>query len=294
MEIHQIRYFLALSESLNFTRAAENCHVSQPALTRAIKALEAELGGDLIRREGRTSHLTELGKRMLPMLRRCYDSAMGAKELARAAARSEVIPVKMLISHTVNLEHVMGPIASLFRTFPKAQLRLVRGRGDEMVAAMRDGTFDVAIAGPIDNNWDRIDDWPLWTEGFVAALPEGHAKASLASLSAGDLAGQPIVSQSHCESRDDLLAWMSAQGHAVHTHDVITQQDVVNVVAAGLGVALVPESAPLAPGIRRIRVDGLDVTRTVSAYVVSGRPRCAPVMALLSLLRARDVTASAA
>ncbi len=65
MEMQQIRYFLALARTLNFTRAAEECNVSQSALTRAIQALEGELGGELLRREHNRSHLTELGKRML-------------------------------------------------------------------------------------------------------------------------------------------------------------------------------------------------------------------------------------
>ncbi len=68
MEMQQIRYFLMLSKTLNFTRAAEACNVSQPALTRAMQLLEAELGGDLIRRERGNSHLTALGQRMLPLL----------------------------------------------------------------------------------------------------------------------------------------------------------------------------------------------------------------------------------
>ena len=61
MEMQQVRYFLAVSRTLNFTRAAEECNVTQPALTRAIKQLEDELGGELIRREGRNTHLTDLG-----------------------------------------------------------------------------------------------------------------------------------------------------------------------------------------------------------------------------------------
>jgi DNA-binding transcriptional LysR family regulator len=69
MEMHQVRYFLALSNTLNFTRAAEECNVTQPALTRSIKQLEEELGGDLIRRERNHSHLTKLGRRMLPPMR---------------------------------------------------------------------------------------------------------------------------------------------------------------------------------------------------------------------------------
>ena len=62
MELYQIRYFLALCETLNFARAAERCNVSQPSLTRAVQKLEQELGGLLIRRERRRTHLTELGE----------------------------------------------------------------------------------------------------------------------------------------------------------------------------------------------------------------------------------------
>jgi DNA-binding transcriptional LysR family regulator len=66
VELFQIRYFLALSETLNFTQAADKCHVSQPSLTRAIKSLEIELGGELLRRERALSHLTDLGESVLP------------------------------------------------------------------------------------------------------------------------------------------------------------------------------------------------------------------------------------
>jgi LysR family transcriptional regulator, hydrogen peroxide-inducible genes activator len=66
MEMHQIRYFLAMCETLNFTRAAERCNVPQPSLTRAIKLLEGELGGPLFNRERGNTHLTELGAMMRP------------------------------------------------------------------------------------------------------------------------------------------------------------------------------------------------------------------------------------
>src|SRR5690349_19087705 len=74
MEMHQVRYFLAVARTLNFTRAAEQCNVSQPALTRAIRQLEEELAGTLLRREGKHSHLTDLGERMVPLMRQCYES----------------------------------------------------------------------------------------------------------------------------------------------------------------------------------------------------------------------------
>jgi DNA-binding transcriptional LysR family regulator len=81
MEMHQVRYFLAVARVLNFTRAAEECHVAQPSLTRAIRQLEGELGGDLFRRERPQAQLTELGQRMLPLLKQCYDSAISARRL---------------------------------------------------------------------------------------------------------------------------------------------------------------------------------------------------------------------
>ena len=82
MEMHQIRYFLAVTRTLNFTRAADECNVTQPSLTRAIKQLEAELGGDLFRRERPAAQLTELGQRMHPLLKQCYEAAVGARSLA--------------------------------------------------------------------------------------------------------------------------------------------------------------------------------------------------------------------
>ena len=75
MEMHQARYFVALCETLNFTRAAEKCNVTQPSLTRAIKLLEDELGGPLFNRERNQTHLTELGRLMEPHLREVIDQA---------------------------------------------------------------------------------------------------------------------------------------------------------------------------------------------------------------------------
>src|SRR5262249_45692950 len=97
MEMHQVRYFLALSETLNFTEAASRCNVSQPALTRAIQTLEVELGGELLRRERKLSHLTELGERMLPLMRQCYESALAIRTAAQSIRKGEAIPLSIAI-----------------------------------------------------------------------------------------------------------------------------------------------------------------------------------------------------
>src|SRR5260370_34699977 len=84
MELFQVRYFLALARTLNFTRAAGACNVSQPALTRAIQRLEEELGGPLLHRERKLTQLTDLGRAMLPHLEAAHAAADSAAALAAA------------------------------------------------------------------------------------------------------------------------------------------------------------------------------------------------------------------
>ena len=86
MEMQQVRYFVALADTLNFTRAAEKCNVSQPALTRAIQQLEHEFGGPLFHRERGNTHLSELGRMMLPYLQTVEEQTKAARELLIAQA----------------------------------------------------------------------------------------------------------------------------------------------------------------------------------------------------------------
>src|SRR5215813_9242217 len=115
MEMHQVRYFLAVARALNFTRAAEECNVAQPSLTRAIRQLEAEFGGDLFRRERPQAQLTELGLRMYPLLKQCYESALGARSLASAIKRGEIGTLKLALSRTINLELLTPDLSELNR-----------------------------------------------------------------------------------------------------------------------------------------------------------------------------------
>ncbi len=95
MEMHQVRYFLALCETLNFTRAAEICNVAQPSLTRAIKKLEDELGGELFRRERNQTHMTDLGRLMKPHLEQVYGSSEAARVEAKEFRKLEKAPLKL-------------------------------------------------------------------------------------------------------------------------------------------------------------------------------------------------------
>src|SRR5262245_14715786 len=128
MEMHQVRYFLATVSELNFTKAAERCNVTQPSLTRAIKQLEDEFGGDLFRRERPQAQLTELGQRMYPLLKQCYESALGARSLAAAIKSGEVGTLKLALSRTISPELITSHLAELSRLFNRLELSFCAAR----------------------------------------------------------------------------------------------------------------------------------------------------------------------
>lgn len=293
MEMQQIRYFLSLARTLNFTRAAEECNVTQPALTRAIQALEAELGGELLRRERQNSHLTELGVRMLPLMQRCYDSALSAKQLAKSVLSNEVAPLSIAVSHTVNIELFLPCFAELFRAFPGIQLKILRGGGEEIVALMKEGETDLAIAGPLDEKWGRLDSWPVFAEGFEVALNENHELATSNEIDGAKLAGVSLLYQSGCESRPEVCRRLGlGDGSDLDGHQVVTHHDLLALLDTNLGVAIVPASAPQRAGVRRAPLAEAGL-RTVSAYAVAGRQRSPAGAAFLNLIRAADWTPQA-
>ena len=146
MEMHQVRYFLAVARTLNFTRAAEECNVAQPSLTRAIRQLEGELGGDLFRRERPHAQLTELGQRMLPLLKQCYDSAMSARALASAIKKGEVGSLRLALSTTIDPSLVTPHVVELGKLFDGLELKLLRGTGSEVLEHLKQGNVELAIA----------------------------------------------------------------------------------------------------------------------------------------------------
>src|SRR6516225_6730338 len=173
MEMHQVRYFLAVAEVLNFTRAADECHVAQPSLTRAIKQLEEELGGDLFRRERPHAQLTELGQRMLPLLRQCYESALGARALAAALKSGEIGALRLALSHTIDVGMLIPQIAELARHFRGLELKFLRGTAADVTEFLKRGEAELALAAPA-GQWERLDSWPLFTEGFDLIVAMGH------------------------------------------------------------------------------------------------------------------------
>ena len=206
MEMHQIRYFLAVTRTLNFTRAAEECNVAQPSLTRAIKLLEDELGGELFRRERSHSHLTDLGQRMLPLLQQCYDTAQGVKSLATAIKRGEVATLRLALSRTVDIAFVIPFLSELMRAMNGLELKFLRGTATEVAEWMKQGEADLTLSGPLGTSWDRFDAWPLFTEDFALIVNGTHRLAEKATVEMADLKQERLLTRVYCEQAEPLAA----------------------------------------------------------------------------------------
>lgn len=291
MEMHQVRYFLSVARTLNFTRAAEDCNVTQPALTRAIKQLEDELGGDLIRREGRNTHLTDLGNRMQPLLRQCYESALTAKSLATKIKKGEVPTLSLAVSRTLDLVHLMHPLSEMHRSFAGLQLKVRRGTGAQIAAMLKNGEVDLAVGGPMGESWDRLETWPMFSEAFDLVVGVDHP---LAMHNALDLDVKLIrEARFLVHAGTDLAEFetgrLDAAGISLdHAHEVDSDRDLEALVVAEFGVAIMPASAMNSLRVRHLACSALDLRRTVAIYSVAGRARSREASALLNLVRSAD------
>ena len=289
MEMHQVRYFLAAASELNFTKAAERCNVAQPSLTRAIKQLEGELGGDLFRRERPQAQLTELGERMLPLLKQCYDSALGARSLASAIKGGEVGSLKLALSRTIGLDLLTAHFAELKRLFARLEIKLLRGTAAEVVELLKKGDAELAIAGAIDEPWERLDKWPLFTERLQLVMSGQHPLAAHSSVAIGDLKAQRFLRCVHGEHAAQTTALLRSHGiDAENGHDVASDHDLITLIEADFGIAFAPRSLRTPPSLARVPVSQIDLSRTVYAYGVAGRQRTAVGSAMLKMVRAAD------
>ncbi|MCC8979024.1 LysR family transcriptional regulator [Bradyrhizobium acaciae] len=289
MEMHQVRYFLAVAQQLNFTRAAEECNVTQPSLTRAIKQLEAELGGDLFRRERPAAQLTELGQRMHPLLKQCFEAAAGARSLASSFKSGEIGALRIALTHSIDLALLIPHLSEIKRQFNRLEFCFLRGTSREVGELLKKGEAELGIAAEIDEAWDRLDTWPLFTESFELVVSKDHRLADCAEIEFDDLRTEQLLSRSYCEHSKRIAASLREHGIDVdHGHEISCERDLIELVEADIGIAMVPHTSLLPANLKRAGVVGLDARRTVNLYGVAGRQRTAVASAVMRMLRGSD------
>ena len=157
MEMHQVRYFLAVADELNFTRAAERCHVAQPSLTRAIKLLEEELGGPLFHRERANTHLSELGRMVKPYLDHVYDQMQEAKRQALEFTKLKKTTLKLGVMCTIPPNQLVDLVCGLQARNPGIELELKDAGAAELEQSCSGATLRWRfIAGRVEEPDERL------------------------------------------------------------------------------------------------------------------------------------------
>ncbi|HET7669073.1 MAG TPA: LysR family transcriptional regulator [Burkholderiales bacterium] len=247
-DMRQLRYFMAVAERLHFGRAAEALHISQPPLSRAIRALEEDLGVTLFARSRRRVELTPAGERLLEESRRLASQLERAVQEVRSAAGGA--GAERLRIGFVSLADY-GVLPGLLKAYktarPGAQLALREMLSPEQAAALAAGELDFGLLLPPVAGAARLEHLVVQRERFVAALPARHSKARGAGrLRLAELAGEPFVMipRRIAPRLYDIVAQLAARaGMTLNVaQEAIQMQTVVSLVSSGLGAAIVPAS----------------------------------------------------
>jgi LysR family hydrogen peroxide-inducible transcriptional activator len=285
MEMHQIRYFLAVCETLNFTRAAEHCNVTQPALTRAIQKLEDELGGLLFRRERHLTHLTDLGRLMRPQLEQIWQQTEAVKTTAKSFLKLEDAALNLGLMCTIGPLRGIGFLNDFQRTHPGIDVTLLEGVPGKLGELLHEGSLDVAVmaqSGPFD---ERFDVHPLYREHFVIAFPPGHRFEAQNAIRFKDIQDETYLRRISCEYRDHLAEIGRSLGVSYRIAYRSEREDwIQTMVMAGMGICFMPEYSAVVPGLQSRRV----VDPRGRARGRAGDGRRAPLLAGSRGLRAGD------
>jgi DNA-binding transcriptional LysR family regulator len=289
MELHQVRYFVTLCKTLNFTRAAEACNVTQPALTRAIQRLEEELGGPLFQRERNLTQLTELGRLMRPLLEQTLAAAEAAKEHATRFRKSEVASLRLGLPPTISARVVAAALEELMRRIPTLDLELKMADQDALIAALLQGEIDGAFLERRQDMPERLTSWPLFKERYRLALAPAHPLAAHDAIPLAALQGAALIRRRGCDGTMQLEELCTAAQAAPALRHVAEGEEQIQYLAlAGLGIALVPEHLPVLPALALRPLAEPSPERTVVLAVVGGRRFSPALDSFVRLTRTRD------
>jgi DNA-binding transcriptional LysR family regulator len=279
---------VTLAEELNFTRAAQRCNVSQPALTRAIRSLEEELGGQLFRRERARTHLSELGRIILPHMQEIFARADEARRAAFRAVKLTEAALKLGLMCTIAPSSLLGLIKAVRRAHPGIELELIDATASQLHQRLADGDLDVALSclpsSAADTRLHRI---PLYRERFVIVVHPEHRLANADAIRVKDLHGEHYLDRVNCEYADVAAQIFQERGVVDQTVYRSDRDDwILAMAAAGLGYAFMPQQCAVHPEIVARPLVEPEIWREISLMSVRGRPHSSAVGALVAEARA--------
>ena len=286
MQLHEIRYFLALSETLNFTRAAELCGVSQPALTRAIRKMEDELGGLLFSRERNRTHMTDLGRLIEPHLAEIAAQTGEVKKSAARFLKLEKAHLALGVMCTIAPVQFVGFLGRFRADNPGVEVTLLEAVPGRLCDLLAKGELDVALMARPDGFPAPLQASELYSERFVVACSSGHRFATRTDVPMADLDGEFYLSRINCEFYDVLDDLCRNQGVGLVKSYRSDREDwILTMVAAGLGVCFLPEYTANFAGVIGCPVTAPSVERKVCLVRVAGRRPSSPVKAFMQAVK---------
>ena len=286
MEMQQVRYFVALAGTLNFTRAAEQCNVSQPALTRAIQQLEHELGGPLFHRERGNTHLSELGRMMLPYLQTVEESCRAARDQARAVKKLEKATLTIGTMCTIGPQLISDLLVRFRMQHPDVEVQVVDAGAPQMIEMLEKGELEVAVVGVAGELPDSLHQLPIFEERFVIVLPQNHRLVNFQEVPAAELDKEPYVSRSNCEVFEPVRKDLHSRGIFLRKVFSSPRDDwVQGMIRAGLGLGFFPEFSVSYPDLVVRPLIEPSYHRTVFLATVRGRPHSPAVGAFVQEAR---------
>lgn len=277
MEFHQIKYFLSVAEYLNFTQAAEKCAVSQPALSKAIRKLEENLGKDLLKRNTNKVELTDFGIEMKIHFERIEESKRTAVSAASAAITANTKQINIGIMCTINAHRFLEFINVFHKKNPNVSFKfhdvtpsviedkLLHGELD-CVFCVRENILDSRFAG-----------LNLFDENMVVAFEKSHRFKDLDEVSILELANERYLDRLYCEFRNCFLQMTKASGTNLNVVFSSEREDwIFELLGKGLGVCIVPESSITAKNISVRKIKEFKNKRRIELVMTEQKAEITP------------------
>ncbi len=263
IERYVLRYFLAVVDQGNFTRAAAQCRISQPTLSVGIAKLEASLGQTLFLRTNRRIELTPSGTRFAVHARRIEAEFAAAERDLQDTAPTKL--VRLGIATTLPPSWIAAALSRARRSSTTERLEVVEGRSSELVALLDRGRIDMMLGAIGDDARGRV----LFEEGFAVAVASDHRLAGRATLAVADVAEETMIVRRHCEALAETSRFFTARGvRPFMAARTVSDDRALTYVRAGLGMTVMPLSFA-SEGIAMIPLTGFDPTRRVGVLVAN-------------------------
>ncbi|WP_298225353.1 LysR family transcriptional regulator [Acidocella sp.] len=286
MELTQVRYFLTLCRTLNFSRAAEDCNVTQPAFSRAVQRLEEELGGELIFRERNLTRLTELGREMQPHFETMVEAAETARALAAARQKAAPRSLRIGLGPGIPATPFTSAVAEILRVLPGTEIHFTEAQPGTLVDNMLADGLDCALVPDDSPLPERLNRWPIFSDCAMLICPDTHKLARHNQCALQDLDGEILLLGDACGGFGEKLAGM-AQARLRTQRIRASAAQMQELVRAGLGLALLSSRTSISPPLAaRTFVEPM-LERQILLTAVAGRPLNQAAVGFMRLCRAQ-------